>query len=64
MCFKTPKPPAVQTPPRRDETASAVADTRRRTREQQGVYGNIFTSVLGDTGYGQNAQKLARLGGV
>lgn len=63
MCFKTPKTPAIQPTPQRDANAGAVQDERRRNRTQQGVYGNIFTSVLGDVGYGKNAQKVATLGG-
>lgn len=54
MCIKTPKAPPVQPAPRKDMNASIVQDNRRRAAEQQGVYGNIFTSALGDIGYGAN----------
>jgi hypothetical protein len=60
MCIKAPKAPAVQPSPRRDSNASIVQDNRRRASEQQGVYGNIFTSALGDVGYGEN---IAMYGG-
>lgn len=60
MCFGSkPKPvkaPVVQPPPTRDEAAEAANTERRRVRDQQGVYGNIFTSVLGDSNYGSNVR--------
>jgi hypothetical protein len=64
ICFKTPKAPAPQPSPTRDTNATVVQDARRKTREASGVYGNIFTSVLGDVGYGRNARKVANLGGA
>lgn len=63
MCFKTPKPPAVRAAPQKDVNASLVQDSIRRASMQQGVYGNISTSPLGDSEYGSNARKLAKLGG-
>lgn len=63
MCFKTPKPPPVKQAPQRDTNASLVQDNVRRVSEQQGIYANISTSPLGDSTYGENAQKLAKLGG-
>lgn len=64
MCFKTPKiPPVQKAPTREDATKKAAVEERRVATEQQGVVGNIFTSALGDTSFGQNAQKLATLGG-
>ena len=57
MCFKTAKaPPAppVQPAPNTDTTAAAQADQRRRLKTQPSTYGSIFTSVLGDAGYGGN----------
>lgn len=67
MCFKSPKPPTMPkpqpAPTRRDAEADASEEQRRRMSQQQGVYGNIFTSALGDSTYGQAATKLARLGG-
>lgn len=59
MCFgkpKTVKPAIVQPAPSRDEVATATTDERRRNREQSGVYGNIFTSVLGDPTYNTNVK--------
>lgn len=60
MCLGSkPKPvkqAIVQPAPTRDENAAAVTAERRRLRDQQGVYGNIFTSVLGDPTYGQNVR--------
>ncbi len=59
MCFGSkPKPqpaPIVQPAPRRDEAQEAATSERRRLRTQQGVYGNIFTSVLGDPTYNSSA---------
>lgn len=59
MCLKSPKaptPPPVQNPPNRDTVASATQDARRRSAAQQSTYGQIFTSVLGDSNYGANVQ--------
>lgn len=61
MCFKTPKAPAVQPRPQRDEKASLVQDNRRRAADQSGVYGSIFTSALGDAGFGQSTNEVAKL---
>lgn len=68
MCLKQKMPPtpAVQPPPTRDTVASATVDARRRTANQRGVYGNIFTSPLGDSTYGTNTTgrpALATFGG-
>lgn len=64
MCLgvKTPKPqpaPVVQPAPQRDTVQAAAIDQRRRASNQQGVYGNIFTSVLGDPTYNTNASRPA-----
>jgi hypothetical protein len=63
MCFGSkPKPvkaPVVQPAPSRDEVAEAAGQERRRVRQQQGVYGNVFTSVLGDPTYNSNVQRPA-----
>jgi hypothetical protein len=61
MCFKSsaPKAPAVQPAPAKDDVRPKVIDERRRVSEQQGAMGSIFTSVLGDSGYGKNAVKPA-----
>lgn len=66
MCFKvkTPDPkPVPVLPTREDETKKATRETAARAAKQQGVFGNIFTSALGDSGYGDNAVKVAKLGG-
>lgn len=56
MCLKglnIPKPKPVQKAP--DRSALDMEATRKRLDTQQGVYGNIFTSALGDTAnYGKN----------
>lgn len=62
MCVKSPKPPKVQSQPRRDEKANIVQENRRHIKEQRGVYGNIATSPLGDSTYGTNIQKFATFG--
>lgn len=59
MCLGKPKvvtPPPPQPAPTRDDAATAGAAERRRVRDQQGVYGNIFTSVLGDSNYNRNVR--------
>lgn len=60
MCLKAPKMPPMAQTPQRDRNATLAQDNRRRMSEQQGVYGNIFTSALGDTGYGANVAKYGR----
>lgn len=63
MCLKTPKPPkpdpVLPAPKRADMDTGRE---RRKISERQGVFGNIFTSPLGDSTYGTNTQKLATLG--
>lgn len=66
MCFKvnTPKAPEPTPAPKREDTVGATNDQRRLLASRQGTYGNIFTSVLGDSTYGQNTQRqqVAALG--
>lgn len=66
MCFKQkePKMPDPLPAPDRGDATQSAQSARRRLGEQQGVYGNIFTSVLGDSTYGQSArrQQVAALG--
>lgn len=66
MCFKvkTPDAPAVAPAPQRADVQGDVTNQRLKLKAQQGVVSNIFTSALGDTSYGKNAQKLATLGAV
>lgn len=64
MCFKTPKvppPPAVAAAPTRATVDTGEA--RKKVAARNGVFGNILTSPLGDSGYGQSVKKLATLGG-
>ncbi len=59
MCFsaKTPPPPKPAPAPAASDTAAAATqETRRRIREQPSTYGSIFTSVLGDPGYGTSSR--------
>lgn len=68
MCLKQKMPPTppVQQPPTRDTVSSATVDARRRAGTQKGVYGNIFTSPLGDSTYGTSTAgrpALATFGG-
>lgn len=60
MCIKTPKAPPVQGAPQRDSNAQIAQDNRRRMAEQPGVYGNLFSGALGDTGYGSNVARYGR----
>lgn len=53
---KASPPPVVPAAPTRDTVASAATQERRRLANQQGAYGNIFTSVLGDPTYGTNVR--------
>lgn len=46
--------------PRRDENATIVQDNRRRVIEQKGLYGNIFTTPLGDSDYSTNVATYGR----
>ncbi|MEH6727435.1 MAG: hypothetical protein V7703_14830 [Hyphomicrobiales bacterium] len=52
----------MPTAPRRDEEASLVQDARRRARNARGVAGSVFTSALGDVGFGQNVSRATLLG--
>lgn len=63
MCIKSPKiaaPSPVQPAPKRSDVDTGTE--RRKIANRQGIFANIFTSPLGDSGYGANAQKLATLG--
>jgi hypothetical protein len=51
--------PVVQPAPTRDTVQSAAVDERKRARSQSGVYGSIFTSVLGDPNYNKSVQAPA-----
>jgi hypothetical protein len=65
MCLKSPKvpkPDPVQPAPQKRDVDTGTE--RRKIAGRQGVFGNIFTSALGDTTYGQNTQKLATLGAM
>lgn len=62
MCFKTPSAPAVTPAPNRSDVQGDVTAQRKKLSQQQGAFGNIFTSALGDTGYGKSAVPLAKLG--
>jgi len=64
MCFKSPKAPAVAPAPSRADVQGEVTDQRKKVAGQQGAFGNIFTSALGDVGYGKSSQPLAALGGA
>lgn len=61
MCLgstpKAPPQPVVQAAPSRDTVASAAVQERKRLQNQQGAYGNIFTSVLGDPTYNTSVQR-------
>ena len=60
MCLSSPKPPKappVKERPKSDETGAQVQKTRRKAAEAPGVFGNIFTSALGDTNYGSNVSR-------
>lgn len=62
MCFKAPKAPAVAPAPTRADVQGEVTAQRLKLKDQQGAFGNIFTSALGDSNYGKDAVKLAKLG--
>ena len=58
MCIggKPPKPPKPQPRPKTDEGATTAQKARGAASEQRGVFANIFTSALGDSGYGDNVK--------
>jgi hypothetical protein len=65
MCLKSPKvpkPDPVQPAPQKRDVDTGTE--RRKIAGRQGVFGNIFTSALGDSGYGASTQKLATLGAM
>lgn len=63
MCFKAPAArPVPQRPTREAINNDAARETARLSRDRQGQYGNIFTSMLGDAGYGASARKPVKLG--
>lgn len=66
MCLKpkVPKTPKAQPAPDRDTVQENVSRTRRAAATQQGIYGNVFTSALGDSNYGSSTSKVATLGGA
>lgn len=58
MCFSSkPKPIPRQLPAPDPNNASSVQRRQRQqSSEQQGVFSNIFTSFLGDSGYGKSVK--------
>lgn len=62
MCLSTPKVEPKPQPPARDENASLVQESRRRARAARGSASNIFTSALGDAGFGANIRGATKLG--
>ena len=57
MSMSTPKVPKPRPRPKTDETDKAANAARNSAADQRGVFGTIFTSLLGDPGYGSNVQK-------
>lgn len=55
MCFNM-KTPEINTPerPKTDDSSSMAKKARKAASEQQGVFANIFTTPLGDSGYESN----------
>lgn len=62
MCFSVPKTPPIPPTPRRDENSSLAMEARMRAASAQGVKANIFTSPLGDSGFGSNVKGATLLG--
>lgn len=65
MCFSTKveTPDPVPLPVTRDEDANLRVEARLRRRRSRGSSANIFTSALGDSGFGSNVVSGAtRLG--
>ena len=59
MCIGGAKPPKVPKPqpkPKTDEGSVNAQKARTAATDQRGVFANIFTSALGDTGYGKNVE--------
>lgn len=68
MCLKSPKTPEPPAPPppqptREEQSLQAEQRNARRRAAQQGVFANIRTSALGDTGYNANTE-MAKFGSV
>ena len=53
---KRPKVPKAQAKPKTDEGAATAQKSRAAASDQRGVFANIFTTALGDTGYGKNVE--------
>lgn len=62
MCFSMPKPQPLPQTPKRDEGAALAQEARRKALDAQGVKANIFTTPLGDSGFGQNVKGATLLG--
>jgi len=62
MCFSMPKTPPIPPTPKRDEGAALAQEARARAASAQGVKANIFTSPLGDSGFGGNVKGATLLG--
>lgn len=62
MCIKAPKIPEIKATapaPERDENASLLAEARLRKRRSKGSKANIFSTALGDSGFGGSVVKGA-----
>ncbi|MDQ0392190.1 hypothetical protein [Labrys monachus] len=67
MCFSTPKPPPLPPLPlpanrADDANQAAVNNTLRRVRSQNGNMQTQLTGGLGDSGFGQNVNRVTLLG--
>ncbi|MEX3008351.1 hypothetical protein [Hoeflea sp. TYP-13] len=61
---KTPETPPVPNPITRDKDAGLRQEARLRRRRSRGSRANVFSSVLGDSGFGSSVVKGAtKLGG-
>lgn len=64
MCFKAPAPPKPPPLPNQQDNANqaAVQASLQRVRKQDPSNSTILTGGLGDSGFGQNINKVTALG--
>ncbi len=60
MCFKSPKTPPLpqqQPAPSTNENSALMQEARKKANAAQGIFSNIFTSALGDTGFDKSTSR-------
>lgn len=67
MCFSAPKPPNPPKPPpmpnkQDDANQAAVQSSLKRAKTQNANMATQLSGALGDSGYGQNINRVTALG--